>query len=144
MNRLLVEGIVAVVVLSLIAGWWGYHDRSLEKRGEEKIKSAVAAERAAASKEWAARQASAEVQHGKEMGQIAQYNYSAGAASVVCRSTSPRSVRETPVFDSRKPPAGTVVADDGLHPDIAGALKVYAAGVAKLQADANRLREETR
>jgi hypothetical protein len=144
--RLIVELLIGLTLVVGAATWYHHHNQEEEKRGEEKIKSVVAKEREEASKRFSARLASQEVLHEEEIRQIATSYADAwhGKPSVVCHSTaSAGGVPTAPISDSPNGPAANGADGDAVHPDITGALLLFAKRLDELNADSRRLNELT-
>lgn len=143
MNRLAVEVVVVGLLIAAFAAWIHTREVQAEKRGIEK-QVQVQKEAAAKQKEIDDQKLKeAGEQYAKDMADIAKYNFDGGTASVVCRAT-PRRVPETGIPSSPNTVPGVVATDDVVHTDVTYALRVYAAGVAALAADHNRLVSEVK
>ena len=139
--------IYAAIIVAILGGgatWLHYRDMRYEEAGVQKQLAADKKVNDLQVKLDEAKKAKAGEVNAKDLADIASYNFNAGKSSVVCYSTRPASqVPAATVLNSGSPPASVVAPSDGLHPDISGALKVFATLAARLQADANRLNAET-
>ena len=144
MNRYVIEAIAVVLAAVGMWIWWQHHDAIEKKLGEQQI---LQADKDASTRQKAVDDAKiklADDTHAKEITDIqATYNSKSVTPNVVCRAT-PSSVPTTTVPSSTSGPTGDGKQSNDVHPDITGALQVFARRLDILNADARELNAEIR